>query len=52
MPGEDSLVAFTTERLNSDELNRQGCVRSTQRRLGTWETSQHLLEDGVKPTKP
>jgi hypothetical protein len=27
------------------DLNREGCVRSMQQQLVTWELSQHLLED-------
>jgi hypothetical protein len=27
-------------------------MRSTQWQLGTWEPSQHLLKDRVKPIKP
>jgi hypothetical protein len=32
-------------------LNREVCMRSMQKQLGTWESSQHLLKDRVKPRK-
>jgi hypothetical protein len=33
-------------------LYREGCMRSAQYQLGTWELSQHLLEDEGKPRNP
>jgi hypothetical protein len=32
-------------KLNFDEFKWEGCMRSTQKKLGIWEQSQHLLKD-------
>jgi hypothetical protein len=32
-------------------LNREGCMKSTQKQLGTWEPSQRLLKDRGNPRK-
>jgi hypothetical protein len=33
-------------------IHQEGCMRSTQQQLGTWEPSQHSLEDRAKPGEP
>jgi hypothetical protein len=33
------------------KLIREGCMRSRQQQLGTWEKSKNLFEDRRKPRK-
>jgi hypothetical protein len=33
-------------------LSREGCMRSTQKQCGIWESSQHLSTAKGKPRKP
>jgi hypothetical protein len=33
-------------------VNLEGCIKSMQQQLGTWEPSQYSSDDRGKPTKP